>query len=772
MISALKNPATTNKEAVETALQYAYFLSVALAPLGPVAHYSPLVLSVLLLVYNVLRNGASLKPDGLPKTGQKILLLFFALAAWTAAAALLTFTNLHSWGKNVTMPLELFIGAYFAARTMNSETARVKFIKIFAAASFLILLGNLLRLFGVLPYFPNHSLANGNSLGGFALLLFPPMACFACWVLKDSAWKKILFLLLLMLVILLSFSSGVYLSVFLGGIIFLYYAYRFRKITWKFILTAAIIFAALVFCIDVASDGGLARRFAEEVRQVTAFSNPDRLTTRRNLVWKASLYMIRKRPLTGCGGESFEKLYARVRRRAGKKLGLRRLRLIDHPHSTYLYLAYIGGLPALILFLAAIFLCFKKMLQLAWTEKDAFFPWAVMSVIFLIEILIYGTNGDVFQGRRDISAVVWCFLGVMSVLPTEKERKKTKIITESADNSTRRPYVSIIVPVYNAVERLKFMVESLRRQDYPSLEIIFCDDASTDGSFEYLEELRRSRVFPSMNILHNEENKGVSFARNRGLSMAQGEYVIFVDADDLLEPNFISSLYTALTSAGSDYAACAYKRLYIETGEIVEYPLRVSSNATAEDILCGVILNNKINLGHWAILYRKNFLTENNLCYTDGCTAGEDGEFLIKMLCCMGHGTFIKDYLYTYVQHKLMGGRRYIAIRENKISRYRDHTEALTRSAMLVSMLKTTKKACFLADSFMIPVAYQRRLSCYAMLSDRKKYDEMLAEPEIRSALKRSKRSIFIKPEVFLRSCMCLYLPGAYFRHYATYLDK
>ncbi len=771
-ISALKSSALTNKENVEMAIQYAYFLSVALAPLGPVAHYSPLVLSALLLVYNVLRNGASFRLERLSGTGRKILLLFFALAVWTAAVALLTFTDLRSWGKNITVPIELFIGAYFAARTMNSDAARAKFIKIFVAASFIILLGNLLRLLGILPFFPNRALANGNSLGALGLLLFPPMACFVCWVPKDTAWKRILFLLPLMEVILFSFSSGVWLSVLLGGIVFLHYAFRFGKISWKYIILAAIIFVASAFCIDAASQGRFAQRLAVELRQLMAFNDLGRLTTRRNLIWKASLYMIRQRPMTGSGGEAFEKQYARVRRKAGKKLGLNRLKLIDHPHSTYLYLAYIGGVPALILFLAAIFLCFKKVLRLAREEKDAFFPWAVMSVIFLIEILTYGTNGDVFQGRRDISAVVWCFLGIMIILPDEKMRKEMKMTEKNADAPSKKPCVSIIIPVFNAADRLKFMVESLRKQDYPELEIIFCDDASTDGSFEYLEELRRNRIFPNMNILHNEENKGVSFARNRGLSVAQGEYVVFVDADDMLEPNFISLLYAAINAAGSDYASCGYKNLEAATGAMEDHPLRVQSDASPEEVLCGRILNNKINLGHWATLYRKDFLTENSLSYTEGCTMAEDEEFLIKMLCCLGRGTYIDDCLYIYVQHGLMGLRKSRASREKKISRYRDHAGALMRSAMLVAGLKGCEKAQSLARSFMIPVAYQRCLSSYAMQSDRKKFTEMLADPEIRSALKGSWRAIFIKPEVFVRSCMCLYFSEVYFKRYLAYPDK
>ena len=100
-----------------------------------------------------------------------------------------------------------------------------------------------------------------------------------------------------------------------------------------------------------------------------------------------------------------------------KELGLTVKRDVDHPHSTYFYLLYMGGVPALILFVAAMCLCLRRMIRLVRTEQNVFFPWAVMSLMLLTEILTYGTNGDILQGRRDIAVMVWCFIGVMTVLP-------------------------------------------------------------------------------------------------------------------------------------------------------------------------------------------------------------------------------------------------------------------------------------------------------------------------------------------------------------------
>lgn len=344
---------------------------------------------------------------------------------------------------------------------------------------------------------------------------------------------------------------------------------------------------------------------------------------------------------------------------------------------------------------------------------------------------------------------------------------------KNAANFSGKPYISVVIPVYNVGDRLKFMTESLLKQDYPNLEVIFCDDASTDGALEFLYDLRRSGAFGNMRVLCNKKNRGVSFSRNRGFRTAQGEYVITLDADDMIEPNFISSLYEASVSANADYASCGYKKLEIKTGAVEPHPLKVPKNVSAEDILAGRILN-MYEVSHVATLYRRSFLTKNNLEYTENCTAGEDMEFLIKMLCCRGKGAFVAAPLYTYVQHEEMGSRRFVKTPEKKLARYAEHTEAQFREAEAVMGMnpEPSKKLRTLAQFMMLPIVHLRQLSMCAMKRDRPGFEEMLAQPSVRASLKSSCKSFFIKPEVFLRSCAALCLSGLYYRHYVPYCDK
>ena len=104
---------------------------------------------------------------------------------------------------------------------------------------------------------------------------------------------------------------------------------------------------------------------------------------------------------------------------------------------------------------------------------------------------------------------------------------------------TERPYLSVIVPVYNVEAYVERCVRSLLEQDFPDFELLLVDDGSRDRSGALCDALAecdgRIRVF-------HKENGGVSFARNVGLDAARGEWVAFVDSDDWVKPGYLSAL--------------------------------------------------------------------------------------------------------------------------------------------------------------------------------------------------------------------------------------
>lgn len=103
-------------------------------------------------------------------------------------------------------------------------------------------------------------------------------------------------------------------------------------------------------------------------------------------------------------------------------------------------------------------------------------------------------------------------------------------------NTEDKPLVSIIVPIYNVEKYLSACMESIVNQTYSNIEIILVNDGSTDKSFEIANQFLNQC---DNVILINQSNKGVSVARNKGLEIAKGEWIVFVDSDDIISLDFM-----------------------------------------------------------------------------------------------------------------------------------------------------------------------------------------------------------------------------------------
>lgn len=109
--------------------------------------------------------------------------------------------------------------------------------------------------------------------------------------------------------------------------------------------------------------------------------------------------------------------------------------------------------------------------------------------------------------------------------------------------------VSIIVPVYNAEDYIKKCISSICTQSVSELQIILVDDGSTDNSLEICRQLQKNDT--RIEVFH-QENQGASAARNKGMQLANAEWVMFVDSDDWLEENAVQTLCEEASHADSD----------------------------------------------------------------------------------------------------------------------------------------------------------------------------------------------------------------------------
>lgn len=154
----------------------------------------------------------------------------------------------------------------------------------------------------------------------------------------------------------------------------------------------------------------------------------------------------------------------------------------------------------------------------------------------------------------------------------------------------KKPLISIIVPVYNAEKYLSMCVESIRSQTYENTEILLIDDGSTDKSKmicdSYANKDKRIKVI-------HTSNGGVSKARNIGIQESKGSYISFVDSDDIIEPNFISKLFSLL-SKGNYQVAQVATQLIDETGKKIDK--RFVYQGKRKNLIDGNFVLNKVEL--------------------------------------------------------------------------------------------------------------------------------------------------------------------------------
>ena len=125
--------------------------------------------------------------------------------------------------------------------------------------------------------------------------------------------------------------------------------------------------------------------------------------------------------------------------------------------------------------------------------------------------------------------------------------------------------VSILVPVSNLEKYFRKCLDSLVNQTLRDIEIICINDGSTDDSLNVLQEYASEHLNV---IVIDQENQGVSIARNNGINKAQGDYIGFVDPDDWVEPDMFKILYEKAVKTGVDIVECDYRMVFENSTKI------------------------------------------------------------------------------------------------------------------------------------------------------------------------------------------------------------
>ena len=204
------------------------------------------------------------------------------------------------------------------------------------------------------------------------------------------------------------------------------------------------------------------------------------------------------------------------------------------------------------------------------------------------------------------------------------------------------PLISVIMPCYNCGSYIDETMESLEMQTYRNFEVICVNDGSTDNTSDKLNEWKEKNVFDIRII--TQENGGVSKARNRGIEEANGEYIMFLDSDDIYNPSYIRLMTEAVRNA--DIAYCRLSRnfddVYLCETRNVCFGTQQITQAMDK------LLYEMGRYGFYCYVYKKDILDSISLRFDENTRFGEDREFNWKYICHCRNACWIDLPLYGY----------------------------------------------------------------------------------------------------------------------------
>lgn len=183
------------------------------------------------------------------------------------------------------------------------------------------------------------------------------------------------------------------------------------------------------------------------------------------------------------------------------------------------------------------------------------------------------------------------------------------------------PKVSIVVPMYNASAKITRCVDSLRNQSFSDIEVILIDDGSTDDGIYLCQNM--AEIDSRIHVYH-QENAGVSAARNTGIEKATGDWLMFVDADDWVEPDAVHQMVQLVESEGLDVGVCSFYNEFVSSSSVVKLNnetflisdvlMEYGKKYRFETILCTI----------WNKIYRREIITAHGIRFERSIKLGED----------------------------------------------------------------------------------------------------------------------------------------------------
>lgn len=208
---------------------------------------------------------------------------------------------------------------------------------------------------------------------------------------------------------------------------------------------------------------------------------------------------------------------------------------------------------------------------------------------------------------------------------------------------TENPLISVIIPIYNAEKYLAMSLRSLQNQSYKNFEALMINDGSTDNSEKIAAEFA---AHDTRFKLFNQQNQGGSASRNQGLKQAKGEYIAFLDNDDIYAPQHLEILLANMQNHDADVSCCTYIKFYGDGNYIFDKQTNSRVFISTNPFIDKFVRKKKIEMLMWCKLYKKNLF--ENIKFSEDLPAINDILLNIEILLKAEKLVYCREPLIAY----------------------------------------------------------------------------------------------------------------------------
>lgn len=244
--------------------------------------------------------------------------------------------------------------------------------------------------------------------------------------------------------------------------------------------------------------------------------------------------------------------------------------------------------------------------------------------------------------------------------------------------------ISVLVPMYNTEATIARCVKSILNQTYANLEIVLLNDGSKDKTYEIAKTFADTDKRIKLLTKQNEGN--ISKTRNYLLNNFSGDYVVWVDSDDVLHKRYVEKLYSVIKDNDADCGICGYS-LKLSNSRLFKKFFPKVKVFKEDEMYPSVILNHKIGFMLWNKIYKSELL--KGLQFNEEVKFGEDFDFVLQYLKKCKKLAYVNEKLYKYISRPTSETRQNFSAKKLSFITYLQNLEATETNPVIKEVVAT-----------------------------------------------------------------------------------